>query len=97
MEQLFKQTDEDNIIWSTGNAAFRAMFKIDSWPVTVAVRCRVERLESDYFALLDTGAEWSMIGGDVLPSIEDQPNHSQLKRIERSLEWQKRLKRILTQ
>jgi hypothetical protein len=29
-------------------------------------------LELDYFALLDTGAEWSVIGEDVLPLIEDQ-------------------------
>ncbi len=72
MEQLFKHTDEDNTVWSTGSAEFRAMVKIDSWPVTVAVQCRIEHLELDYFALLDTGAEWSVIGGDVLSLIEEQ-------------------------
>ncbi len=72
MRQLFKQTGEGNTAWNTGSAAFRAMFKMDFWPLTVAVRCRIERLESDYLALLDTGAGWSVIGEEVLPLIEDQ-------------------------
>ncbi len=72
MGHLFRQTDKGSTIWSTGNAPFRAITKIGSWPVTVAVRCRIEHFELDYFALLDTGAEWSVIGEDVLIHIKDQ-------------------------
>ena len=73
MGQLFKETDKDkNVQWSTGSAAFQALCKIASWPITVAVRCRIENLESGDSALLDTGAEWSVIGGEMESVIKDQ-------------------------
>ena len=70
MEQLFKQTHEGDVIWNSGNAAFRAICEIDSWRVTVAVQCQIEHFELDCFAFLDTGAEWSMIGGDTAALLE---------------------------
>jgi hypothetical protein len=72
MEQLIRQTDKSSTVWSAGSAPFRAVSKTDAWSLTVAVQCRIEDLESDYFALLDTGAEWSVIGEDVLTLIKDR-------------------------
>ncbi len=72
MRHLFKGTDKERSEWSTGNAAYQAICKIDSWPVTVAVRCRIETLESGCSAFLDTGAEWSMIGEEMAVAINGQ-------------------------
>jgi len=74
MNQLLIQTERDRRIWSTGSALFRISHKIGSWPVSVAVRCRIERLGPD-LALLDTGAEWSVIGGETAMLLEDQIGH----------------------
>ena len=71
MNQLLRHTERDRRVWNTGSALFRISHEIDSWRVTVAVRCRIERLESS-LALLDTGAEWSVIGGDIAAEIRDE-------------------------
>ncbi len=71
MEQLFKRTERNKRAWSTGSAFFWISHKIGIWPATVAVRCQTERLESE-IALLDTGAEWSVIGGETAILLEKQ-------------------------
>ncbi len=71
MDQLFRHTEKDKRAWNTGSASFHISYKIESWPVTVAVRCRIESLGSD-IALLDTGAEWSVIGGDTAILLDDR-------------------------
>jgi len=38
----------------------------------VAVECRIGNLEQTYLALLDTGAEWSVIGGDTMQLPEEE-------------------------
>ncbi len=72
MGQLFKKTDKDKSVWSTGSAVFEAICEIDSWSVTVAVKCRIEPLEFSCPALLDTGAEWSVIGGNMAALLENR-------------------------
>ncbi|MDM8548930.1 hypothetical protein QUF72_02585 [Desulfobacterales bacterium HSG2] len=60
MNQLIRQAEREKKVWNTGSAPFRISHEIDSWRATVAVRCQIEHLESG-LALLDTGAEWSVI------------------------------------
>lgn len=38
---------------------------------TVAVRCRFGSLASEDLALLDTGAQWSVVGGELADILED--------------------------
>jgi len=38
----------------------------------VAVQCRIGNLEQTYLALLDTGAEWSVIGGETMQILEEE-------------------------
>ena len=36
------------------------------------MKCRIGSLEETYLALLDTGAEWSVIGGETAKILEDE-------------------------
>ncbi len=71
--QLVKQTDEGNLLWNTGSALFLAIHKIKLWRLTVAVRCRFgSQKTSEHLALSDTGAEWSVIGGEPAIVLENE-------------------------
>ncbi len=48
--------------------------KVGEWRLPVAVKCRVGSLEETDLALLDTGAEWSVIGGETAKIIEGELN-----------------------
>lgn len=59
MGQLFKSTNEHNILWSSGCSLFFVNRKQGSSRLHVAVECRFGTREETDLALLDTGAEWS--------------------------------------
>jgi len=62
MVQLLKQTNQGNILWSSGCSLFLVSSKVGHWRLPIAVKCRIGNLEETELALLDTGAEWSVIG-----------------------------------
>jgi hypothetical protein len=72
MEQLLKQTNEHNILWSSGCSLYFVSSKVGQWRLPIAVKCRVGNLEETDLALLDTGAEWSVIGGETAKILEDE-------------------------
>ena len=72
MGQLLKQRNGGHIVWSSGCASFFMSYQIDFWNLPAAVKCRVGSLEATDLALLDTGAEWSVIGGEVAEILEDE-------------------------
>lgn len=54
--------------WSTGAALYRIGKKIHDGALVVAVDCRVDA-QGEVTALLDTGAEWSVFGGNLATSL----------------------------
>jgi hypothetical protein len=72
MARLLKQTEENEFPWSSGHSFFWVCHQISSWRVPVAVKCMIGSLKEADFALLDTGAEWSVIGGDTAADIQDE-------------------------
>lgn len=46
--------------------------KVGQWRLPIAVKCRVGNLEETELALLDTGAEWSVIEGETAKILEDE-------------------------
>jgi hypothetical protein len=72
MEQLFKQTNGHNILWSSGCSVFFVSRKQGSSFLHVAVKCRIGSREETDLALLDTGAEWSVIGGETAKILGDE-------------------------
>lgn len=60
--------------WATGYARFEPLYKHEAYQLTVAVRCRIGNIPGELFALLDTGAQWSIIGGEVAEALQgDEP------------------------
>jgi hypothetical protein len=72
MGQLFKQTNGHNILWSSGCSLFFVSRVQGSSRLHVAVECRIGSGKEPYLALLDTGAEWSVIGGETAKILEDE-------------------------
>ena len=72
MGQLFKQTNGHNVLWSSGCSLYLVSSKVGEWRLPIAVKCRVGSLEETDLALLDTGAEWSVIGGETAKILEDE-------------------------
>jgi len=70
LEQLFKNIDNAFTQWSSGSALFFDHYENGFSRLTVAVKCRIGNIEDTYFALLDTGAEWSVIGGELSEILE---------------------------
>jgi hypothetical protein len=51
--------------WSTSCARYRVALEREGALFTIAVRCFIADLPLETQALLDTGAAWSIIGGDL--------------------------------
>ncbi|GEM_PF-2730638 len=68
MEQLFKQRR----LWSTGCASFYIRHKVGRWYLSVAVKCQIGTLDISDFVLLDTGADRSVIGGEMAILLENE-------------------------
>lgn len=57
--------------WSNGAAQYAVDHQPASSaaPLVLAVRCRLAGVKSDDLALLDTGAAWSIIGGEMVDDV----------------------------
>jgi len=77
MVQLFKKAQGGWDDWSTGAAVFHIAANdprgITRGKIIVGVQCRIHDFEEIDMALLDTGAEWSMIGGDIAQEFDNYP------------------------
>jgi len=62
------------MLWSSGCSLFLVSSKVGHWRLPIAVKCRIGNLEETELALLDTGAEWSVIGGETAKILEDELN-----------------------
>lgn len=58
--------------WCTGIARFEVDVTRSSSRLIVATRCRLGGVGSDIQALLDTGAEWSLVGGEIAQALEKE-------------------------
>lgn len=72
MEHLFLNRGKKSERWSIGSAFYLENHKHGNLPLTIAVKCRLGDLEETELALLDTGAEWTVIGGETAEIIKDQ-------------------------
>jgi hypothetical protein len=72
MGHLFRKSDRNYTEWSSGFASYLTDYKQGCHGLSVAVRCRIGDLEAIDLALLDTGAEWSVISGDTATILGDQ-------------------------
>ena len=72
MGHLFRASGENYTEWSSGFASYLTDYKQGSHGLSVAVRCRIGDLETIDLALLDTGAEWSVISGDTATILGDR-------------------------
>jgi hypothetical protein len=72
MRQLLQKTNRHSILWSSGSSLYLVNSKVGYWRLPIAVKCRVGNLEETDLALLDTGAEWSVIGGETAKILEDE-------------------------
>lgn len=72
MGQLLKKTNGHSILWSSGSSLYFVSSRVGHWRLPIAVKCRVGNLEETDLALLDTGAEWSVIGGETAKILEDE-------------------------
>ena len=60
------------MLWSSGCSSFFVSYKVGHWRLPIAVKCRIGNLEETDLALVDTGAEWSVIGGETANILEDE-------------------------
>lgn len=69
--ELFKNNNPNQVPWSSGTGEFVALHKynLDFQP-PIMVSCRIGSLPSYDLAMLDTGAQWSIIGGETLELIQ---------------------------
>lgn len=51
--------------WSGGAAQYFLEHEVNGSVLVVAVRCKLGTLTVDELALLDTGAQWSVVGGEL--------------------------------
>lgn len=70
MGHLLKRTNQHNVLWNCGCSAFLVSTRVGQWRLPIAVKCRIGNLEETDLALLDTGAEWSVIGGETAKILE---------------------------
>ncbi len=57
--------------WSGGAAQYWVERDVGNHLLVVAARCRLGDLEVDDLALLDTGAQWSVIGGELAELVRE--------------------------
>ncbi len=56
--------------WAVGAAQFSPSHPHEAGKLVVAVRCRLGSLSVEEYALLDTGAQWSVVGSDLAKALE---------------------------
>jgi hypothetical protein len=61
--------------WSGGAAQYWIERDSGAHMLIVAARCRLGTLDVDDLALLDTGAQWTVIGGELTTLLTDQASN----------------------
>ena len=69
---LVAEGDAPSAAWSGGAAQYWTEREAHDQVLVVAARCRLGELEVEDLALLDTGAEWSVIGGELAELVLGQ-------------------------
>ena len=64
--------NEPSNLWSIGAARYEEGLETPGGQLVVAVRCRFDGVRNNVDALLDSGAEWSVFGGELAASLRDQ-------------------------
>jgi hypothetical protein len=72
MGHLYRQIEDGCYAWSSGFASFLISHREDLGSYPVAVKCRIGSLDETDLALLDTGAEWTVVGGDTAKILGDE-------------------------
>jgi len=72
MGHLFRYSGTNYDIWSDGYAPFLTDHKHGFHNLLISVNCRLGDLEVTEFALLDTGAPWSVIDADTAKILGGQ-------------------------
>jgi len=72
MGHLFTPFHKNCKNWSSGFASFLTSHKQGFHRLSVAIRCRIGSMEEIDLALLDTGAEWSVIDGETAGILGDE-------------------------
>jgi len=73
MGRLLKEIEHGCDDWSIGSAEFFVEPEDRRGKIIVGVHCRIDDFEESDIALLDTGAQWSIAGGEVAQEFEDYP------------------------
>lgn len=76
MKQRIRVDGEPVAPWCVGFARFQVGASVAGTTLVVGVRCRFGGLDSDHVALLDTGAHWSIVGGEMAELLEDEAGES---------------------
>jgi hypothetical protein len=71
--RLLKEIDDRCEDWSTGSAAFYIEPEDCGHKIVVGVHCRIADFEETEIALLDTGAQWSVVGGELAHEFDNYP------------------------
>jgi hypothetical protein len=56
--------------WSSGCAQYTIEREEGAFPLIVAARCRLGRQRTVEWAMVDTGAQWSVIGGEIAAGLD---------------------------
>ncbi|MEO5729649.1 MAG: hypothetical protein ABI134_13625 [Byssovorax sp.] len=76
MKQRRRVEGEPAAPWCVGLGRFQVDASVAGTTLVVGVRCRFGSLDSDHVALLDTGAHWSIVGGEMAQLLEDEAGES---------------------
>ena len=81
MGRLLKEIDDRCDDRSTGSAGFYIEADNPRGKIMVGVQCRIHDFEESDIALLDTSAQWSVIGGEVAESSKTMPLNKEMSRL----------------
>lgn len=79
MSARHRRDGEPKAPWITGAARFSAGPELNGCRLVLAARCRLGGLGPEMQALLDTGAQWSMVGGELAHVLEAEADDEALE------------------
>lgn len=70
--KLLKDQNSNITSWSTGAANYLDFAKnLKPWYPPISIECCLGSLENTEIVMLDTGSQWSMLGGEIIDLIRD--------------------------
>lgn len=70
--RLLMESGGAPVRWADNSTVFLPCTRLQGQKLIVPVRCNLGDIPEDYFALLDTGAEWTVVGGDLARLVGGQ-------------------------